>query len=75
MGAAGFGGSFAPIVQYEKWEIHPVFLHFPYFQMLGLIFSLIMLLVDIVYAFVDPRIKAQYEGKKRRKAECVNNRI
>ena len=32
---------------------------------LGLIFSLIMLLVDIVYAFVDPRIKAQYEGKKR----------
>ena len=35
--------------------------------MLGLIFSLIMLLVDIVYAFVDPRIKAQYEGKKRRK--------
>ena len=35
--------------------------------LLGLIFSLIMLLVDIVYAFVDPRIKAQYEGKKRRK--------
>lgn len=35
--------------------------------LLGIIFSLIMLLVDIVYAFVDPRIKAQYEGKKRRK--------
>ena len=34
---------------------------------LGLIFSLIMLLVDIVYAFVDPRIKAQYEGKRRQK--------
>jgi len=34
---------------------------------LGLIFSLIMLLVDIVYAFVDPRIKAQYEGKRRKK--------
>lgn len=34
---------------------------------LGLIFSLIMLLVDIVYAFVDPRIKAQYEGGKGRK--------
>ena len=32
MGAAGFGGSFAPIVQYEKWEIHPVFPHFPYFH-------------------------------------------
>lgn len=34
---------------------------------LGLLFSLIMLLVDIVYAFVDPRIKAQYEGKKKAK--------
>ena len=34
---------------------------------LGLIFSLIMLLVDIVYAYVDPRIKAQYESKRRRK--------
>ena len=32
MGAAGFGGSFAPIVQYEKWEIHRVFPHFPYFR-------------------------------------------
>ena len=32
MGAAGFGGSFAPIVQHEKWEIHPVFPHFPYFR-------------------------------------------
>ena len=33
MGAAGFGGSFVPIVQYEKWEIHPVFPHFPYFRL------------------------------------------
>ena len=32
MGVADFGGSFAPIVQYEKWEIHPVFPHFPYFR-------------------------------------------
>lgn len=32
---------------------------------LGVIFSLIMLMVDIIYAFVDPRIKAQYEGKKK----------
>ena len=32
MGNAGFGGSFDPIVQYEKWEIHPVFPHFPYFR-------------------------------------------
>lgn len=41
---------------------------------LGAIFSLIMLLVDIVYAYVDPRIKAQYEGQqkswKRRKANA-----
>ena len=33
MGAAGFGGSFAPIVQYEKWEIQKVFPHFPYFRL------------------------------------------
>ena len=33
MGAAGFGRSFTPIVQYEKWEIHPVFPHFPYFRL------------------------------------------
>lgn len=33
---------------------------------LGIIFSLIMLLVDIVYAFVDPRIKARYEGSRKR---------
>ena len=32
MGNAGFGGSFDPIVQYEKWEIHPVFPHFSYFR-------------------------------------------
>ena len=33
MGAAGFSRSFVPIVQYEKWEIHPVFPHFPYFRL------------------------------------------
>ena len=32
MGAAGFSGSFVPIVQYEKWEIHSVFPHFLYFR-------------------------------------------
>ena len=36
----------------------------------ALFFSLIMLLVDVVYAFVDPRIKAQYEGRKRRKSHA-----
>ncbi|WP_434310887.1 ABC transporter permease [Hominifimenecus sp. rT4P-3] len=33
----------------------------------AVVFSLVMLLVDLVYAFIDPRIKAQYAGKKRRK--------
>jgi peptide/nickel transport system permease protein len=31
-------------------------------------FSVIMLAVDLVYAFIDPRIKAQYVGVKKRKA-------
>ena len=36
--------------------------------MLAIAFSIIMLIVDLFYAFIDPRIKAQYErqGKKRR---------
>lgn len=36
----------------------------------GLVFSVCMLLVDICYAYVDPRIKAQYEnsGKRRKRA-------
>ena len=33
METASFSGSFGPIVQYEKWEIHPVFPHFPYFRL------------------------------------------
>ena len=32
-------------------------------------FSVIMLAVDLLYAFADPRIKARYAGKKRKKAE------
>lgn len=32
---------------------------------LGALFSLIMLLVDVIYAYVDPRIKAQYEGQQK----------
>lgn len=38
--------------------------------MLGIIFSLVMLLVDILYAYIDPRIKSQYEsmGKKKKEA-------
>lgn len=32
----------------------------------SIVFGLVMLLVDIMYAFADPRIKAQYQRKKRR---------
>lgn len=28
-------------------------------------FSIVMLLVDLIYAFIDPRIKAQYQGQRR----------
>ena len=37
--------------------------------LLAIAFSLVMLIVDLVYAYVDPRIKAQYEntGKRRRR--------
>lgn len=30
---------------------------------IGILFSLVNLLVDILYAYIDPRIKAQYQGK------------
>ena len=33
MGAAGFGGSFAPSTQFRKWEIHKVFPHFQNFRL------------------------------------------
>jgi len=34
---------------------------------LAIAFTLIMLLVDLAYAFIDPRVKAQFAGQKRRK--------
>jgi peptide/nickel transport system permease protein len=34
---------------------------------LAIMFCLVMLLVDLGYAFIDPRIKAQYEQKRTRK--------
>lgn len=39
--------------------------------LLAIVFSLVMLLVDLVYGFADPRIKAQFAGggKKRRRAD------
>lgn len=41
---------------------------------LSVAFSLVMLLVDLAFAFVDPRIKAQYanKGRLRRKRRRVN---
>lgn len=37
---------------------------------LAITFSLCMLLVDLLYAAVDPRIKAQYASKKRKKVKA-----
>ncbi len=34
---------------------------------LAIAFSIVMLVVDIMYAFIDPRIKGQYQSKKRGK--------
>lgn len=39
---------------------------------LGLAFCIIMLLVDLAFAFADPRIKAQYEGQSRRRRRKEN---
>lgn len=36
---------------------------------LAIMFCLVMLLVDILYAFVDPRIRAQYESQSKRKGK------
>ena len=35
--------------------------------MLGIVFSICMLLVDIAYAYIDPRIKAQYASSAKRR--------
>ena len=37
--------------------------------LLALLFCLVVLAVDIIYAFIDPRIKAQYEGSGKKKAK------
>lgn len=36
--------------------------------LLAVLFCIIVLLVDLIYAFIDPRIKAQYERSGKRKA-------
>lgn len=44
---------------------------------LSVCFSLVMLIVDLFFAFVDPRIKAQYEGssKRRRKLRAAKKGV
>ena len=37
--------------------------------MLAILFSLVMLAVDIIYAYIDPRIKAMYEGQQKRRVK------
>lgn len=34
---------------------------------LALLFCIVILIVDLVYAFIDPRIKSQYEGQQKKK--------
>jgi len=34
---------------------------------LAIVFALIMLLVDLMYAAIDPRIKSQFTAKKKRR--------
>lgn len=40
--------------------------------MIAAAFSIINLLVDILYAFVDPRIKSQYQQNKKKKKHSLN---
>lgn len=40
---------------------------------LAIVFAAVMLLVDLMYAYIDPRIKAQYAGKKRQKGGNKDN--
>lgn len=36
---------------------------------ISIFFSFVMILVDLIYAFIDPRIKAQYEGQSKKKVK------
>ena len=35
--------------------------------MLAVLFSIVMLVMDVIYAFIDPRIKAMYEGQQKKR--------
>ena len=43
--------------------------------MLAVIVTCINLLVDIIYAFVDPRIKSQYENAGRRRRASATKEV
>ena len=36
---------------------------------LSVVFSIVILLVDIIYALIDPRIRSQYSRKRSRRAK------
>ena len=40
---------------------------------LAILFSLIMLVVDLAYAYIDPRIKAQYIESGKKNSKVVKN--
>ena len=40
---------------------------------LAFIYIVVMLVVDIFYAYIDPRIKATYEKKRMKAIEAVKN--
>lgn len=42
--------------------------------MLAVIFCLVILIMDIVYAFIDPRIKAQYENSNKKRIRRTGRR-
>lgn len=43
--------------------------------LLSILFCLCMLLTDLAYAFVDPRIKAQYEGQSKKKVKTKKGEL
>ena len=36
---------------------------------LAIMFSVVMLIVDLIYAYVDPRIKASYQSQHKRRTK------
>ena len=40
---------------------------------LAIVFCLVMLIIDISYGFIDPRIKAQYERANKKRKKVTSN--